>query len=402
MGLKLNAEKIKSGLVSRSFGRASARRLVFLTVPEACQAVVPQGARAVVLVPFRTLVCYHFSYPFGRKGKVREALKLNFRPIIGDQEQHLTLTPQITRQTQNSTEGTAWFAAKAEVEEWEAKLGSDKVFWPAPLPFSGEAGDSVLVVWRCTEGCSAMWFEGGEPQLCRWLPASEGGAGELADWVKKYAAAFGKSVDKVNMIDEAEAAPEYLGHCCEAALASLPGLEALDLSNRGADAAVQTEAFFGAAFSLARALLALGSVFVLCSILLFFRAASGSGDFDAAPARIYSSIFGESTSSPISAAARKLRLVTGSGDGAHLSLAATLANFAAAWKADASAASITMDDLRYGVESTELQGLADNMNAIQALRDSLVKNGFSVRIGDVQQVPSSGLRFNMTLKGARP
>ena len=25
-----------------------------------------------------------------------------------------------------------------------------------------------------------------------------------------------------------------------------------------------------------------------------------------------------------------------------------------------------------------------------------------VRIGDVQQVPSSGLRFNMTLKGARP
>ena len=401
MGLKLNAEKLKSELSFRQLGRASARRYAFLAASDADAASDALGEHKVVLIPFRTLVSYHFSYPFGRKSKVREALKLNFRPIIGEQEEHLALTPQITKQTQNSTEGTAWFAARAEVEEWEARLGSDKIFWPAQLPFAGEVSGTGLVIWRCARGCAAMWFDGGEPQFSRWLSAADGGADELADWVGKYAESLGKSITNVKIIDEAEASPEYLKRCCETALASAPGLESLDLSNRGANAAVQTEAFFSAAFALVRVLIALGAVLVLCALLLFARASSGRNDFDAAPSRIYKSVFGENSASPISAAARKLRLVTGSGDGAHLTLAATLANLAAAWKADQSAG-VTLDAIRYGVESTELQGLADNMNSVQALRDALTKNGFVVRIGDVQQVPSSGLRFNMTLKGARP
>ena len=117
MGLKLNAEKLKSELSFRQLGHASARRYAFLAASDADAAADTLGEHKVVLIPFRTLVSYHFSYPFGRKGKVREALKLNFRPIIGEQEEHLALTPQITKQTQNSTEGTAWFAARAEVEE---------------------------------------------------------------------------------------------------------------------------------------------------------------------------------------------------------------------------------------------------------------------------------------------
>ena len=401
MELKLNVEKLKSELSFRSSDRACSRRFSFCAASKAGgENNSSANLRSVVLVPFRTLVSYRFSYPFGRKGRVRDALRLNFRPVVGEQEEKLAMTPQITRQTSDATEGTAWFASRAEVEEWESKLGPDKIFWPAPLPFAAEVSGEGLVIWRCAEGCSAMWFSGGEPFFCRWLSASEGTAEELADWGQKYASSFGKNINKLKILDEDEISPEYITRSCETALMSSAGLESLDLSNRGADAALQTEAFFGAAFGITRALLILGSIFALSSLLLFAQASTGMDDFNNAPARIYKSIFGEYTSSPLSSSARKLRLVTGSG-GANMTLDAALSNLSAAWKSDPSASRVMLDSIRYGAESTEVQGLADSMNSVQTLRDALAKNGFSVRIGDVQQVPSTGLRFNMTLTGAR-
>jgi hypothetical protein len=61
-----------------------------------------------LLAPFKTLVSYPFSIPFGRKGNVREALLLSFRPILGETEKGLFLVPQVTEQTANLTKGVAW------------------------------------------------------------------------------------------------------------------------------------------------------------------------------------------------------------------------------------------------------------------------------------------------------
>ena len=83
-----------------------------------------------------------------------------------------------------------------------------------------------------------------------------------------------------------------------------------------------------------------------------------------------------------------------------MTLEQTLSNFSAAWKNCPEASNITMDSVRYGTERTEIQGLADGMTSIQALSGALEKNGFTSKVGDVQQVPGSGMRFSLTLTGA--
>ena len=48
-------------------------------------AVLP-GERKVISVPLRTLSVSRFSFPFGRKVSVRDALELRFRPLLGAEE----------------------------------------------------------------------------------------------------------------------------------------------------------------------------------------------------------------------------------------------------------------------------------------------------------------------------
>ena len=60
-----------------------------------------------------------------------------------------------------------------------------------------------------------------------------------------------------------------------------------------------------------------------------------------------------------------------------------------------------LDSLRYGAERTEIQGLAGSMDSIQSLRDLLNRNGFTAKVGEVQQVPGSGMRFSISLTGAK-
>ena len=378
---------------------AAPRSFSFQTVAAvAAQPAHSSGAPRVVLVPFRTLVSYPFSFPFGRKGKVREALSLNFRPVLGDRESLLSLVPQITEQSASLTRGTAWFAAKSEIEEWESRLGDDAAFWPVQMAFVGEVNGSGLVVWHDEEGSSAMWFEEWSPVFCRWAPASDGGPEELAEWVGQYAASSGKTIGCVKII-ESDAPESWIKRCCESALASVGGLESLDISNRGADAARQIESFFGTAFKTVRILSILGVIFLALSSLLLVQNFMGRSAFSEAPSAIYKSVFGEESNSPVTSAVRKLKVVTGSGDSGHMSLEQTLSSFAAAWKS-ASASGVTLDSIRYGLERTEIQGLADSMASVQGLRDSLAKNGFSAKVGEVQQVPKSGLRFTISLTGA--
>ncbi len=78
-----------------------------------------------------------------------------------------------------------------------------------------------------------------------------------------------------------------------------------------------------------------------------------------------------------------------------------LSNFSAAWKNANASSGIKIDAIRYGSERTEIQGLADSTTVIEAFRDALGRSGFSAKLGDVQQVPGSGLRFSISLAGVR-
>ena len=79
----------------------------------------------------------------------------------------------------------------------------------------------------------------------------------------------------------------------------------------------------------------------------------------------------------------------------QLSFDGVLAGVAAAWKFAPD--TMRLDALRYGIERTELEGRAQKTEEIQTLREALSKNGFSVRLGDVQQIPGGGMRFSLHL-----
>ena len=80
-----------------------------------------------------------------------------------------------------------------------------------------------------------------------------------------------------------------------------------------------------------------------------------------------------------------------------MSLEQALENISAAWKASASSGSLKLDAIRYGTERTEIQGTAAGSGAVESLRDSLNKSGFSAKITDIQQIPGSGMRFSIGL-----
>ena len=115
--------------------------------------------------------------------------------------------------------------------------------------------------------------------------------------------------------------------------------------------------------------------------------------FASAPSEIYSLALGEESRAPLTSVTRRLRAV--SGGGVQLSFDGVLSGVAAAWKQMPE--TMRLDALRYGIERTELEGRAQNTGDVQALRDALSKNGFTVRLGDVQQIPGGGMRFSLHL-----
>jgi hypothetical protein len=80
-----------------------------------------------------------------------------------------------------------------------------------------------------------------------------------------------------------------------------------------------------------------------------------------------------------------------------MSLELALENIAAAWKTSTPSGSLKLDAIRYGTERTEIQGTASGSGAVESLRESLNKNGFSAKITDIQQIPGSGMRFSIGL-----
>lgn len=405
MGIKNSFSVFKSNkekASSVSAKKKCARKLKFFTPESALSANGESpavGESCVLLLPLRTLVSYPFTLPFGRKGRMREALSLKFRPVLGDREELLSLVPQVTNQTSNSTDGIAWFVSKGEIEEWETEYGKDFIFWPAPLAFMPDDGKSSLVLCEDESGVCAVWFDGGAPLLYRWMPKAPGAAESMSEQIYSYANSLGRPIESETAVNLDNISLAELNSAASSSRLSERGLDTLNLSTKGADNAKELEKFLSAGFKTVKILSVLGVIFLLMSLLLLIGTYSNRDAFDEAPLQVYKTAFGTDSRNPLRAALRELKLVTG--EGAQMTFEQALTNFSAAWKAANPSSAITMDSIRYGAEHTEIQGLADSTSSIESLRNALSKNGFAAKLGDVQQVPGSGLRFSITLMGAK-
>jgi hypothetical protein len=116
---------------------------------------------------------------------------------------------------------------------------------------------------------------------------------------------------------------------------------------------------------------------------------------------VYFNSFGERSRQPLSSARAKVRSL-GSTDGAETSLLDIVRSFSGAWaKLDASE-DITIENLRYGSDNTDVMGTAQNNESIQKLRALLEDEGYSPRVDNIQRIPNGALRFNMSVtRGGR-
>ena len=329
---------------------------------------------------------------------------MNFRPVLGEQESKLTMTPQISEQRSNLTRGAAWFASKEEVSEYEELLGGDVVFLPAPIAFASEVGGSGLVVWHENDASCALWLEGYQPKFYRYAEDEELSPDGLAQWVRNYASAVGGSIsaDSVRVYEAAEFSPKELEAAAGKSFVASPALAHIDFSNRGASLAEQCESFMSAAFKCMRLLSAAAMVFIFFSAFILLQNVRMSKPLEEAPGNVYKLAMGETSRSPLSSITRRLRLLTGAG--AQLTFDGVLSNFTAAWKGLPAGTDIKIDAIRYGRERTEIEGQTPRTENIELLRTELSKNGFTVKLGDVQQIPGGGLRFtiNLTEGGVKP
>ena len=369
-------------------------KVKFYTVDRLADAPQIPGENRVCCVPFRTAAAYPFSFPFGRKVGLRGALELKFRALTGGGGA-LAMAAQVTEQSASSTRGAAWFASRAEIEDYEKRLGDKTAFIPAPLALLSEVGGDGLVLWR-EDGCTcALWAEGYEPKLYRCFSDGECAPDEAARWMRGYAQSSGGEIaaENVRLFDAAGISQAELQRAGEATFAASPSIAALDFSNGGASAAERRESFFASAFSALRAAVVAGAFCLVLSVLLLVQNVFMKDSFASAPSEIYSSTLGEESRAPLTSVTRRLRAV--SGGGVQLSFDGVLAGVAAAWKSAPD--TMRLDALRYGIERTELEGRAQKTEDIQTLRGALSKNGFAVRLGDVQQIPGGGMRFSLHL-----
>ena len=159
--------------------------------------------------------------------------------------------------------------------------------------------------------------------------------------------------------------------------------------------AEQYDAFLNTAFRAVKIASAVGLMFLILSLFILVQNKYMAESFAAAPSEVYRLTTGEVSRSPLADITKRLRLLTGGG--VQLTLEGTLANFAAAWKTLPAGTDIKVDAIRYGRERTEIEGQASKTDHIQLLRDALAKNGFTVKLGDVQQIPGGGMRFTLNL-----
>lgn len=358
----------------------------------------PQNGRIIALLQLRTLSVHPFSFPFGKNGRVRDALKMSFRYALGNDDDSVLMIPQVTEQGSDRTEGVVWFVSKTEIEEAEGRLGDGIAFWPAPLAMFNETEGNGLAIWNSESGTSGMLFKDRSPLLYRWTPSAENSVNDLEKWFVDYSLSADITIDNIIVAERPSLSSRSIQKAGSETLKSLRGSASLDLSTKSAYSAKKLESFFAAAFNTARAAVFLGLLFLVLSAGAFIYSRLNSDHFEDVPFEIYKIAFVESSNSPLASSAAKIKNL-GAG-GTNMSMEQTLDNIAAAWKASASSGSLKLDAIRYGTERTEIQGTAAGSVPVASLRDSLNKNGFNAKISDIQQIPGSGMRFSIGLESS--
>jgi hypothetical protein len=352
-----------------------------------------------MLYPFRNMSAHSFSYPFSGISRVRDALMIQFKPLLGEGSSDVSIIPFFVKSERKLSTGCVFALFGGETEDIEESArGKDwnYIVWPAPLAFAGEIGGSGVIVWTDGDLITTVWLDEWTPLYYKTADTDESDAETEKDSVLAFIGQQGRSVENLFMADRKNLSDSDIQRIGLATIAGCPAYGQLDLSNRGTNLLERRERFVASLTNAGRAAVASALVVLFAALAVFAYHSSVLGAGTSSQGGIYAAAFGENSSgSPLSSAVSKLRAV--SSPDVDVSFNLVMRGITSVWDKLGASDDISIEILRYGGENTEMIGKTKSNESIQRLRAALEREGFIPNRDNIQQIPGGELRFNLTI-----
>lgn len=356
------------------------------------------GAK-ILLYPFRNLSLHPFSYPFSGTSRVREALKIQFKPLLGEGAEHVSIIPFFVGREKKSSSGCVFLLFGDETRQIEEGLtkGDDQyLVWPAVMAFAGEVQGNGLILWSDDRTITTLWLENWVPMFYKTSDADKTSLEEEERVALDYIAKQGHIAPQVLLFDRRDVTDADAQACGTKTLADCPAYEQLDLSSKGTNLLEQREKTIGFLSRFGKIAIATGMLALIATGTLFLQHKSLAERSAGNAESVYSASFGERSGQPLASASTKLRSVRQTTE-ADVSLHAVMRSITKTWDNLGASDDIAIESLKYGTENTDILGTALDNESIQNLRQRLEDAGYTPKTDNIQKIPSGELRFNMSL-----
>jgi hypothetical protein len=356
------------------------------------------GRDVIMLYPFRNLAVHEFTLPFYGVSKARDALKIRFRPLLGEGADDVIFIPFFTQTGKKSSSGALFLLHEkdAAAAEKEVAAKSDQcLIWPSPLVFAGEVGPDGLIIWSGDECITSVWIKNWTPVLYRTV-SQEGTTPEAEETAAlEFIKNAGGEAPKTLLVDSDDVSFSDIQACGTRTVALCPAYGGLDLSGRGTNVQEEKERVFGIISKTAQAALIFGVTFLAALCGVYARQSAVLSAYGDNPSAVYEAAFGERSMQPAASALSKLRAAeTG---GRPDTISSLLTDISSLYEKSGVAGDITVETLRYGSDNTDITGTAKSNEAIRKFRESLEEIGYTPRTDSIQTVPGGNMRFNMNI-----
>jgi hypothetical protein len=351
----------------------------------------------VLLHPFKNLAIREFAYPFHGTSKVRDALKIQYKPLLGESALNVGFIPFFTKNEKKSSVGCLFMTNDAETAEAEREaLGISRncVVWPMPMAFAGEVGPDGLIVLTNGDCVMSVWIKNWAPVLYRTVPgaATEDETARVTQLINES----GEVCENIFVVDSRDVGVDELQAYGARTIKQCPMYAALDLSTRGTNIQEERERLFDMVSRIARAALISGTLGLLLAGALYAWQSSTAVAARTATMSIYETAFEERSMQPVASALTKLRVARDQGN-TSLTLNGTLKDVYSAYNTIPNSPDMLIESLRYGSAGADIIGTAAGNEVIQRFRGMLEELGYTARTDNIQTVPGGKMRFNMNI-----
>ncbi len=356
---------------------------------------------SLCLMPFKSLSIQPFSYPFTNLSQIREALAIKVRPYRIEGK-GVEIFPAVFDKDGRSSRGVAWFISSEELERTEANLkdiSGNILNWPLPMAFASKVNGTGAVIWTDGESICSMLFREYYPVLYRWNIYSENCLEREKKWLYSYSRSSGDEIEKAVIIDSRKA-EEYESLVSTSLLETLkafPRYSQINVSKKVMDSFLMTERMTGLLNRILSVILISGILFASGSFIRYESSERHLETLQTRSIEVFRDVFHAKGTiiDPLSQAKSVIADIAGTEKG--LSLEELMARIGVAWS-EVEQSGIVLNSLRYSGDYMDMSGTASEMVSVQVLQKSLDTKEIKSRIGDIQQIPGGGIRFNMTIR----